>query len=174
MAKINAKNWKEIKLSDIFEMNNTNSIVQKSIVPDSGKTPYVTAQAGNNGILTYVDCPEEWIEDGNCIMIGGKTLTFSYQEKPFCSNDSHNIALYLKNKDKRSEMVYLFLITALRASLSQKYTWGDSISMKRIKNETFYIPVTSDGEPDWDYMSTYMQSVMTDADAYISNLRSVL
>ena len=98
MAKIDTSGWKEFKLTDIFRMNNTKSIVQKDIVTDSGKTPYVTAQARNNGVLTYINCPNEWLDDGDCIMIGGKTLTFSYQKKPFCSNDSHNIALYLKNK----------------------------------------------------------------------------
>ena len=108
MAKIDASKWKSFKLTDIFRMSNTKSIVQKDIAPDSGEIPYVTAQAGNNGVMTYVECPDEWLDDGDCIMIGGKTLTFSYQAKPFCSNDSHNIALYLKDKVNASEIRYLF------------------------------------------------------------------
>ena len=49
------------------------------MLPDSGTVAYATAQAGNNGIASYVDCPTEWLEEGNCIMVGGKMLTFSYQ-----------------------------------------------------------------------------------------------
>ena len=113
MAKLDARNWMEFRIGDIFRMNNTKSIVQKDVVPDSGTVPYVTAQAGNNGVMTFIDCPPEWMDEGDCIMIGGKTLTFSYQEKAFCSNDSHNIALHLKETDKASEARYLFLITAL-------------------------------------------------------------
>lgn len=120
MAKLDARNWMEFRIGDIFRMNNTKSIVQKDVVPDSGTVPYVTAQAGNNGVMTFIDCPPEWMDEGDCIMIGGKTLTFSYQEKAFCSNDSHNIALHLKETDKASEARYLFLITALRSALSQK------------------------------------------------------
>lgn len=157
---VDASGWKEFKLTDIFRMNNTKSIVQKDVVPDSGTVPYVTAQAWNNGVMTYIDCPAEWLDKGDCIMIGGKTLTFSYQAQAFCSNDSHNIALHLKDAKKASEMRYLFLIAALRGSLYQKYSWGDSISMKTIKNDVFQLPVDASGEPDWAYMDEYMRTVM--------------
>lgn len=170
MAKTDASKWKSFKLTDIFRMSNTKSIVQKDIAPDSGEIPYVTAQAGNNGVMTYVECPDEWLDDGDCIMIGGKTLTFSYQAKPFCSNDSHNIALYLKDKVNASEIRYLFLIAVLRGTLYQKYSWGDSVSMKRIKDDTFMLPVDASGEPDWAYMDEYMSEVMQEAEKSLEHL----
>lgn len=170
MAKIDTSGWKPFKLADVFSMSNTKSVVQKDVVPDSGDIAYVTAQAGNNGVLTYVDCPDEWLDDGDCIMIGGKTLTFSYQAKPFCSNDSHNIALYLKDKANASEIRYLFLIAALRGALNQKYSWGDSISMKRIKNDVFMLPVDADDNPNWAYMDKYMSEVMQESEASLEYL----
>lgn len=108
MAKIDTSGWKEFKLTDIFRMNNTKSIVQKDVVPDSGTVPYVTAQAWNNGVMTYIDCPAEWLDKGDCIMIGGKTLTFSYQAQAFCSNDSHNIALQLKDAGRHRRCATCF------------------------------------------------------------------
>ena len=170
MAKIDASKWKSFKLTDIFRMSNTKSIVQKDIAPDSGEIPYVTAQAGNNGVMTYVECPDEWLDDGDCIMIGGKTLTFSYQAKPFCSNDSHNIALYLKDKVNASEIRYLFLIAVLRGTLYQKYSWGDSVSMKRLKDDTIMLPVNASGAPDWAYMDEYMSEVMQEAEKSLEHL----
>ena len=83
MAKLDARNWMEFRIGDIFRMNNTKSIVQKDVVPDSGTVPYVTAQAGNNGVMTFIDCPPEWMDEGDCIMIGGKTLTFPIRRKLF-------------------------------------------------------------------------------------------
>ena len=171
MTKIDTSGWREFKLTDIFQMNNTKSIVQKNVVPGSGVIPYVTAQAGNNGVMTYIDCPPEWLDEGDCIMIGGKTLTFSYQAQEFCSNDSHNIALYLKDTDKATEMRYLFLIAALRGSLYQKYSWGDSISMKTIKNDVFRLPVDVSGEPNWVYMDEYMSTIMKESEANLENLK---
>ena len=64
MAKLDARNWMEFRIGDIFRMNNTKSIVQKDVVPDSGTVPYVTAQAGNNGVMTFIDCPPEWMDEG--------------------------------------------------------------------------------------------------------------
>lgn len=58
MAKLDARNWMEFRIGDIFRMNNTKSIVQKDVVPDSGTVPYVTAQAGNNGVMTFIEMPQ--------------------------------------------------------------------------------------------------------------------
>ena len=138
------------------------------------RSPYVTASEKNNGVLTYISCVPEWIEKGECIMIGGKTLTFTYQESDFCSNDSHNIALYAKDEGYVNQRIYLFLIVALRAALYQKYSWGDSISMKRIIVDEIYLPVTSSGQPDWDYMDSYMASVLSDSEETLRHLTSAL
>ena len=171
MERIDTSGWKEFRLDSIFIMKNTKSIVQKDVKPDSGTIPYVTASNSNNGVLMYIDCPPEWIDDGDCIMIGGKTMTFSYQNEPFCSNDSHNIALYLKDKTNATEMCYLFLITALRSALYSRYSWGDSVSMKRIKDDVFFLPATADGKPDYAYMDQYMRDVMKESESSLENLR---
>ena len=140
-------------------MKNTKSIMQNQIKPDSGQTPYVTASANDNGIMTYINCPNEWLEDGDCIMIGGKTLTFTYQDKNFCSNDSHNLALYNKDATKRKKLIYLFMMTSLNKRLSSKYSWGNSISMKKIKGDYFSLPVDSAGDVDYEYMEKYIAAI---------------
>ena len=173
MNSIETTSWRTFPLVDVFEMSNTKSIVQRDIIPDSGTTPYVTASEKNNGVLTYISCPPEWLDNGGCIIIGGKTLTFTYQEQDFCSNDSHNIALYVKGEKQVSECVHLFLIAALRASLRQKYSWSDSISMKRIVNDEMKLPASSDGKPDWDYMDSYMQDILDTSKEALSHLISV-
>lgn len=173
MIKVDTNKWKEFYISEIFSMKNTKSIVQKDILNDSGNVPYVTASSENNGILTCIECPDEWIDKGNCIMVGGKTLAFSYQKEDFCSNDSHNIALYLKNNNYADEIHYLFLIVVLKAALYQKYSWEDSISMKKIINEKFFLPVDDEGNPDWKYMSEYMQNIMYEVKYSIENLNLI-
>lgn len=49
----------------------------------SGNIPYVTASEGNNSIVSYVSYDDEMKEEGNSIMIGGKTLVITYQPKDF-------------------------------------------------------------------------------------------
>lgn len=171
---IDTTHWQCIPMAEVFEMKNTKSITAVSLVPDSGTTPYVTSQEGDNGVQMYVDCPEEWLDKGDCIMIGGKTLTFSYQKQDFCSNDSHNIALYSRASASKSEHCQLFLISALRASLEQIYSWGDSISMKRIKEDAVMLPVTAAGDPDWSYMEQTMRDAMAEREAALDSLQTLV
>ncbi len=158
LKSFSTRRFEKFLLKDLFEMANTKSIVKEKIIPDSGKIPYVTASAENNGIMTYINCPAEWIDKGNCIMIGGKTLTFTYQEKNFCSNDSHNIVLYAKEKNLSKKIIYLFFMSAMRASMKNKYSWGNSISMKKIQEDFLYLP-TKDGEPDYEFMKNFITAV---------------
>ena len=85
-------------------------------------------------------------------MIGGKTLVVTYQKDPYFSNDSHNLALYLKNIAEPTEDEMLFLVSSLYKSLKHKYSWGDSISRKKIQTDTLSLPVDENGEIDFEYM----------------------
>lgn len=150
---------REFKVVDIFEVKNTKCFMQSDVIFSSGNTPYVTASDRNNSIMTYIECSPEQVDKGHCIFIGGKTLTFSYQDQDFVSNDSHNLALYLKHTKTFSRHVYMYMISSLQKSLKSKYYWGDSISNKKIQKDTFFLPVTADGEPDFDYMERYIRAV---------------
>lgn len=173
VRQISDSGWKPFLLSEIFDMNNTKSITAINLAPHSGEIPYVTSQEGNNGVQMYVDCPEEWLEPAGCIMIGGKTLTFSYQKQRFCSNDSHNIALYSKDPDSKSDACQLFLITALRSSLRSRYSWGDSISMKSIVNDSVTLPVTAEGAPDWSLMTAVMTATVARRERALDSLQAL-
>ena len=179
---------KEIKFKEfyvtgekgVFDVNNTHSILKEWITPNSGTTPYVTASESNNSIVTYISYNKDSIEQGNSIMIGGKTLVVTYQEQDYFSNDSHNLALYLKNKS-RTVQNQLFLVSCLYKNLKPKYSWGDSISNKKIKDDTVWLPVTDDNEIDYDFMETYIkaiekkviQKVITWKDSEMKTLKTV-
>ena len=151
--------WKEFKIIDIFAVHNTHSILKEWVTFNSGDIPYVTAGEGNNSIASYVDCNNaEWIETGKCILIGGKTTVITYQDQDFVSNDSHNLALYAKS-EKANEYIYRFMVSAMQKSLRQKYSWGDSISKKKIQNDYFKLPVLPDGTPDFEYMEKYIKAI---------------
>lgn len=157
--KIDTSKWEKFKIIDLFDVRNTHSILKSSIVEDSGTDPYVTASKENNGVCTYVDYDKNQIEEGNAILIGGKTLVITYQESDFYSNDSHNLALYLKEKNARTKNIQLFLVTALRKSIEHLYTWGDSISNTSIQKDSIMLPVTNFGTPDWKYMDEYIDKL---------------
>ena len=64
----------------------------------------------------------------------------------------------MKTKDI-NRYVYRFMVSALQKSLRQKYSWGDSISKKKIQNDIVKLPATPDGTPDFEYMEKYIRVI---------------
>jgi hypothetical protein len=152
--------WAEKEIvDDIFTVQNTHNILKENVVFRSGETPYVTASEGNNSIVSYISYKDEMKEEGNNILIGGKTLVITYQPNDFFSNDSHNLVLKPIAKAAKREDVQLFLVTSLYKSLSPKYSWGDSISKKKIKKDSLTLPVNSQDVPDYSKMATIISAV---------------
>lgn len=153
--KLRTVRWGEYRIVDIFDVKNTQSILSRDLALDSGKTPYLCASSENNAVSSYVSYDERYIDKGNCVFIGGKTFVVSYQEEDFFSNDSHNLALYLKDSKRRTKPIQLFLTTCITMSLKHKYSWGNSISNKKIQDDTVLIPVKN-GEIDFDFMESFV------------------
>lgn len=142
----------------IFNVKNTKNILSSEIIPNSGTTPYLCASSDNNSVSSYISYEESLKDKGNCIFIGGKTFVVSYQNTDFFSNDSHNLALYLKQEDKADKINQLFLLTCIRKSLGHKYSWGDSISNKKIQKDKVMIPIKN-SEINFDIMRTLISAV---------------
>ncbi|GAA7221430.1 hypothetical protein HpBGD77_03690 [Helicobacter pylori] len=100
--------WQSFKIVDIFEVKNTRNILARDVVKDSGTTPYLCASKENNAVNSYINYNADFLDKGNCIFIGGKTFVVTYQQKDFYSNDSHNLALYLKDTHSKTKLNQLF------------------------------------------------------------------
>lgn len=98
------------------------------------------------------------MDKGNCIFIGGKTFVVTYQEKDFFSNDSHNLTLRLKEESKRSKDIQLYIATCVNKSLGHKYSWGNSISNKKIKNDVISLPCLGECI-DYDSMPVLISAI---------------
>ncbi|MBC1717254.1 restriction endonuclease subunit S [Listeria welshimeri] len=146
------------KVVDFFNVMNTKSILSRNISKNSGKTPYLCASAENNAISSYISYDEKYMDKGNCIFIGGKTFVVTYQKDDFYSNDSHNLALYLKSEEKMNKLIQLYLATCIDKSLKHKYSWGDSISNKKIQKDDVYLP-SHNGHPDYNIMETLISAI---------------
>ena len=154
-----ADDKKNKRHNGVFNVKNSHNILQSSIVAGSGTTPYVTAREGNNSIYAYISYDEDQIEEGNAIMIGGKTMVVTYQAEDFFSNDSHNLVLYAKDDKLKNELIQLFMVASLNKSLKPIYSWGDSISKTKIVKDKLQLPVTDSGSIDYQFMETYIRAV---------------
>lgn len=148
----------EFKITDLFAVKNTGNILSRHIVENSGKIPYLCASRENNSVSSYISYDSKFLEEGNCIFIGGKTFVVTYQEYDFYSNDSHNLILYLKNENNRDKLTQMYLATCINKSLGHKYSWGDSISNRKIQNDRVALPANN-GQPDLSSMAPLISAI---------------
>ncbi len=148
----------ELKVTDIFTVKNSGNILSRDIAENSGNTPYLCASRENNSVSSYISYDSKYLDNGNCIFIGGKTFVVTYQEYNFYSNDSHNLILYLKDENLKDKLTQLFLATCVNKSLGHKYSWGDSISNKKIQNDRISLPAKNN-KPDFSSMSILISAV---------------
>lgn len=150
--------FNEFNVVDIFDVKNTGNILSRDIKQNSGSTPYLCASSENNGVSSYISYDKRYLENGGCIFIGGKTFVVSYQENDFYSNDSHNLILSLKGKNGKTKSTQLYLATCVHKSLNHKYSWGDSISNKKIQKDTISLPSKSN-HPEFSSMEILISAI---------------
>lgn len=158
LAEFESLEFKEFNVIDIFNVKNTKNILSRDIVENSGITPYLCASAENNAVSSYIAYDTNYLDKGHCIFIGGKTFVVTYQEKDFYSNDSHNLVLSLKKEQELSKKNYLYLATCIYRGLSYKYSWGNSISNKKIQTDRVALP-TKNNQPDYALMQTFISAI---------------
>jgi hypothetical protein len=158
LAEFENEKFKEFNVINIFDVKNTKNILSREIIENSGETPYLCASAENNAVSSYISFDEQYLDKGNCVFIGGKTFVVTYQENDFYSNDSHNLILYLKNEEKRSKLNQLYLATCINKSLGHKYSWGDSISNRKIQTDKVSLPILNN-QPNYEIMNTLISAI---------------
>lgn len=150
--------WGEFDVTKVFEVCNAGNILASEIVGGSGATPYLCASRENNAVSSYISYREDLITEGNCIFIGGKTFVVTYQEQDFFSNDSHNLTLRLYASEHRTKLKQLYLATCVNKSLGHKYSWGDSVSNRKIQKDMVLFPCIN-GEVDFSKMETFISAI---------------
>ena len=171
------KTWKSFTVSDLFTVK-AGYYSKKPSQNTKGERyiPFISATQYNNGVSewhTFTDIeesgrlgdnkPNEKIEDkiykGNCLVIAndGSVGETHYIGIDFVANIAVS-ALYLKNGVKMTENIGLFLCGAFGAE-KFRFSYGRKYKIDRMNKSSIWLPVTSDGNPDWEYMEKYIQSM---------------
>ena len=147
------KEWGEFTLSSVFSISSTSSGIDKTkLIGKKGRYPYVTRSDINNGVNDFIDAqPLRPIDDGNCITIGLDTQTAFYQ--PFAFYTGQNIQI-LRN-ERLNKSIAMFVLPLIK-QLTNVFSWGgNGATLARLKRSKIMLPITKQGDPDWDYMDKY-------------------
>lgn len=145
---------KFFKLSDIFEIKTSKCIHENGLKQGAGTIPYVTRTSLNNGVSKFV-CSQriEKLNPGNVITVGMDTQTVFYQKQNFyCGRDILSLSNTIMN-----QYIGIFIVGILDQIVKKKFSYGYCASLTRIKNLEIKLPSTPDGNPDWEFMESYIR-----------------
>lgn len=150
--KIDTSSWKYFKIENLFDVTGSSTTpLTKLQEIGKGNYPYVTTQAKNNGIAGYYDY---YTEKGNVLTVDSAVLGFcTYQEKSFSASDHVELLI---PKFKMNKYIGLFFVTIINKE-NFRYNYGIKFNQGKIKKTKIKLPITSDGNVDFNYIETFVK-----------------
>lgn len=165
---IDTSSWKEFCVGDFFHGVRGTSCKMQEL--NEGETPVIAAARYNQGIAGYYDVPSEY-ENAITISCNGVGCGSTYyHDYPFAITGD---AIVLENIGNVPIGALHFIASVYDVYFSRKYSYTDKCSADKAEAECILLPATSEGQPDWDYMESYMKAVMEESEKSLENLRKV-
>lgn len=168
MAKIDVSRWGEFAIGDLFEVSAPAPRAVKDYLP--GDVPFVSTSDFNNGVMDYLSPRnDDDRELGSCITVSPLTGTAFYQSEDFLARGGAGSSISIMRRSSLTEGAGLFVCAVIHAA-SRRFSYTDHLSKSKLRSLVVMLPVTSEGEPDWDLMESHIANlkdpVIERADAY--------
>lgn len=123
---------------------------------------YIGATNRNNGVMCYVKdngTARKMMQEGNCIGFikngDGSAGYAIYKQEPFIST-SDVIYGYAKWLNPYTGLFFV----AAQDMIKHKYSHGYKRNAQHLKGDRVMLPVTDDGQPDYDFMESFGRKMM--------------
>lgn len=162
-GKLSNLTWKEFIIEDLFHAKRP--LARKEDEYSEGDVQFVASGCVNNGVTKFcAPKSDEVLDKGNCLTVSPVDGSCYYQATDFLGRGgagSSIIILYAKNFEL-NRFNALFISQAITKTASTKYSYGHMASLDRIKRDKIILPANEDGQPDFAFMSSFMQQVEQD------------
>lgn len=159
MQSLDEKEWKPIKINNIFETIKPGKISQANQFEkvSNGGINYIAATNRNNGVLCQLEPSEDLkkkVQAGNCIGFikdgDGSAGYAIYKHEPFAStvNVIYGYADWLNCENG------LFFVAA-QDKIEDKYSHGYKRNLQHLRGDKVMLPVDDACNPDYEYMAEY-------------------
>ena len=160
---IDTSTWVKFKLSDIG-FTNHHGIRQTKADRKEGDIPLLTAGKENQGVAAYISNAPSVYTDAITVDMFGNSF---FHKGNYAGDDN----IYFFINDKISDNAKLFIAAILNTDNSKIYAYKEQFRQPQADALSVSLPATSDGQPDWDYMESYMKAVMEESEKSLENLR---
>ena len=144
------RDWSWFDLIDYFNMY-AGKYYPKTSYKEGG-TPLITSSDNNNGVMSFTDLKPKFKD---CITIGKVGCSAFYQARDFVASSDVTI---LKPKFKMNNFQGLFVVSLLSKE-SYKWSYGRQVRLNDSEKLKLKLPVSKEGEPDWNFMEDYIKSL---------------
>lgn len=154
LALLEEKEWKEFWLEDIVTISSGVRLTKSN--QEKGQTPFIGSSDSNNGVTAFVSNKNSSL-DKNLLGVnynGSVVETFYHPYEGIFSDDVKRI--HWKDRTHENRFTYLFLKQAILQQ-KEKYAYGYKFNANRMRRQKIMLPVSSDGQADFEYMKAYMQ-----------------
>lgn len=170
MNKIKITSWEKYKLIDLFEIILPVGDIQAQTMND-GKFPLVSSGKNNNGICKYISATKKSkLIQANTITVDMFGKAFFQPNKFYCV--SHGRVNILIPKFDITRNIGLFLSTIIEKTTIPKYEFLDMCSKSALEKEIIQLP-SSNNQPNWEYMESYMKIIIEESEKNIENLQKI-
>ena len=166
-TKMDVNMWQGFEMSlglgfDIFHgrrLNKANRI--------DGEVPFVTAGHENRGVKQYIETDRTKYKNPITVDMFGNCFYHPYE----CCGDDN---VYFFVNDKISDLSKLFISTSINVRTRHIYNYNEQFRQRDANSLTVTLPVTESGEPDWEYMDSYMSKIMDESQVRVDNLEQLI
>lgn len=121
--------------------------------------PLLNAKHGNNGIMFY-GRKDEWDQAKNIIDVVSNGAVATGDVYFQASNISVMWDAYaLNTKQAVSAKAKEYIATSLKKAIKLIFGWENKAVWSKVRNIKITLPVTSSGEPDYDFMEDYITAI---------------
>lgn len=167
MKKIDTKEWNDFRVGELFSAMRGISFKMQGL--NIGKTPVIAAARYNQGVAGYYDI-EPMYENAITISCNGVGCGSTYYHNYKFATTGDAIVL-LDKKDIPNE-AKPFIAAVYDKYFNSKYSYEDKCSADKAEAEIIKLP-SKNNEPDWEYMESYMNNIMQEAEKNIENLQNI-
>lgn len=159
-SSLNDIQWKTFVIGDLFEAKRPTTRKEDDYC--DGDIPFIASGGVNNGVTKFC-LPKngESLDKENCLSVSPVDGSCYYQSYQFLGRGgagSSIILLYPKNFTLDAYTA-LFISKAITQTTATKYSYGHMASLDRIKKDKIYLPVDTNGEVDFQFISSFMRQI---------------
>lgn len=165
MSKIDISTWKRFSLGKLFRIEKGTRLTKANM--KEGNINFIGASSFNNGVTAKVGNLEH-LHPANTITVSynGSVGEAFYQTQEYWASDDVNV---LYPNFVLTKYIAMFLLPIIKLA-GQQYAFIDKWKKEDMEKDSIPLPVNVDGDPDWEYMETYIKDKIS---TYKSNIQAL-